>query len=84
MAKVYGERWQLVDRPELGRGGQGMVFRVKDQSGAHQGEFALKRVPDVNRRKRLPQRDRGDQAVDQSRKSSGASQCHFTDRSLGP
>lgn len=53
MAKVYGERWQLVDRPELGRGGQGMVFRVKDQSGAHQGEFALKRVPDVNRRKQF-------------------------------
>ena len=53
MAKVYGGRWQLVDQPELGRGGQGTVFRVKDQSGVHQEEFALKRVPDVNRRNRF-------------------------------
>ena len=53
MAKVYGGRWQLVDNPELGRGGQGTVFRVKDRSGVLQGEFALKRVPDVNRRERF-------------------------------
>jgi hypothetical protein len=53
MAKVYGGRWQLVDKPELGRGGQGTVFRVKDRSGVLQGEFALKRVLDVNRRERF-------------------------------
>jgi serine/threonine protein kinase len=53
MAKVYGGRWQLVDKPELGRGGQGAVFRVTDRLGVLQGEFALKRVPDVNRRERF-------------------------------
>jgi serine/threonine protein kinase len=53
MAKVYGGRWQLVDSPELGHGGQGTVFRVKDLSGEHRGEFALKRVPDSNRRVRF-------------------------------
>jgi serine/threonine protein kinase len=50
MAKVYGGRWQLVERAALG---QGTVFRVKDLSGAHQGEFALKRVPDIDRRERF-------------------------------
>lgn len=53
MAKVYGARWQLIDRPALGHGGQGTVFRVKDLSGEHQGEFALKRVPDITRRERF-------------------------------
>src|ERR1700730_9435123 len=50
MAKVYGGRWQLVEGTALGHGGQGTVFRVKDLSGAHLGEFALKRVPDIDRR----------------------------------
>jgi serine/threonine protein kinase len=53
LAKVYGGRWELVGGPELGRGGQGTVFRVKDRSGEHQGEYALKRVPNVNRRQRF-------------------------------
>jgi serine/threonine protein kinase len=53
MAKVYGGRWQLIDGPTLGHGGQGTVFRVKDISGEHHGEFALKRVPDINRRERF-------------------------------
>jgi hypothetical protein len=37
LAKVYGGRWEHVDAPPLGRGGQGTVFRVKDLSGAYQG-----------------------------------------------
>ncbi len=53
MAKVYGGRWELVDGPPLGSGGQGTVFRVKDRSGELPGEFALKRIPDVNRRERF-------------------------------
>jgi serine/threonine protein kinase len=50
---VYGGRWEHVDAPPLGRGGQGTVFRVKDLLGAYQGEYALKRVPDINRRERF-------------------------------
>jgi tRNA A-37 threonylcarbamoyl transferase component Bud32 len=50
---VYGGRWELVGGPELGHGGQGTVFRVKDRFGEHQGEYALKRVPDINRRERF-------------------------------
>jgi len=53
LAKVYGGRWELVDGPPLGRGGQGTVFRVKDRLGAAPGEYALKRVPDINRRERF-------------------------------
>jgi serine/threonine protein kinase len=33
--------------------GQGQVFRVRDASGELKGEFALKRVPDINRRERF-------------------------------
>ena len=53
MAKIYGGRWQLLDRPELGHGGQGTVFRVTDLTGLNQGEFALKRVTDTSRRERF-------------------------------
>ena len=53
MARVYGGRWELVGGPALGHGGQGTVFRVKDRSGEHLGEYALKRVPDINRRERF-------------------------------
>jgi serine/threonine protein kinase len=53
MAKVYGGRWEIVDGPKLGQGGQGEVFRARDVSGRLEGEFALKRVPDINRRDRF-------------------------------
>lgn len=54
MAKnLYGERWKIVDGPPLGKGGQGTVFRVVDVSGEHEGEFALKRVPDPARHERF-------------------------------
>ena len=43
MAKLYGGRWRITGAA-LGRGGQSEVFRVTDDSGALQGEYALKRV----------------------------------------
>jgi serine/threonine protein kinase len=53
MAKLYGGRWQIIEGQLLGHGGQGTVFRVKDISNKHEGEFALKRVPDITRRERF-------------------------------
>ena len=53
MAKKYGGRWEIIDGPALGIGGQGTVFRVKDSTGELDGEFALKRIPDINRRDRF-------------------------------
>ena len=53
MAKTYGGRWERLDNNELGHGGQGTVFRVRDVTGRHAGEAALKRVPDVQRRERF-------------------------------
>jgi len=44
MAKRYGGRWQIVDGPTLGAGGQSRVYRVRDLRGEHSGEFALKHV----------------------------------------
>jgi len=52
MAKVYGGRWRVVG-PELGHGGQSRVFRVTDTSGEYQGELALKRVLNPERRDRF-------------------------------
>lgn len=53
MAKKYGDRWQIVDAPPLGTGGQGTVYRVTDMTKQLDGEFALKRVPDINRTERF-------------------------------
>src|SRR3984893_17190813 len=53
MAKKYGGRWQIVDGAPLGSGGQGQVFRRTDIAMQHEGELALKRKPDHNRRERL-------------------------------
>lgn len=47
MAQVYGNRWKIVG--DLGKGGQSDVFRATDESGALQGEFALKRVRNPKR-----------------------------------
>jgi serine/threonine protein kinase len=53
MAKRYGGRWETIDNAWLGEGGQGRVFRVRDVSQELKGEFALKRVPDIERRDRF-------------------------------
>lgn len=53
MAKKYGGRWEIIDGPALGHGGQGTVIRVKDSTGELDGEFALKRISDINRRDRF-------------------------------
>ncbi len=53
MAKKYGGRWEIIDGPRLGDGGQGTVFRVRDITGQLDGEFALKRVLDISRRDRF-------------------------------
>jgi serine/threonine protein kinase len=53
MAKLYGGRWERIDSNELGHGGQGRVFRVRDVSGQYPDEAALKRVLDVARRERF-------------------------------
>jgi serine/threonine protein kinase len=42
MAKIYGNRWKLVE--SINAGGQGDVFRVTDESGKLPGEWALKRL----------------------------------------
>ena len=53
MAKIYGNRWKILDGPSLGQGGQGTVFRVTDVSGEHPGEFALKRIHNTKRQARF-------------------------------
>jgi serine/threonine protein kinase len=53
MAQRYGDRWEMIDAPRLGKGGQGEVFRVRDITGHLEGEFALKRVPNIIRRQRF-------------------------------
>jgi serine/threonine protein kinase len=53
MAKKYGNRWETLDAPLLGDGGQAKVFRVRDASGQLEGDFALKRVFNVIRRERF-------------------------------
>src|SRR5712692_733298 len=55
MAKIYGGRWKLIDRPRLGGGGQSEVFRVIDDTGERSGEFALKRVTNPARHERFRQ-----------------------------
>jgi hypothetical protein len=62
MAKKYGGRWQIVDSAPLGSGGQGTVFRVTDLTMQHEGELALKRIPDTNRRGRF-RRERNEDEV---------------------
>lgn len=43
--RLYGGRWKIApNAPPLGDGGQSTVFRVVDQRGEYQGQFALKRV----------------------------------------
>lgn len=53
MGKVYGRRWERIDSNELGHGGQGRVFRVRDVTGTYTEEAALKLVPDFNRHDRF-------------------------------
>ena len=53
MSRLYGGRWQLLNAPRLGSGGQSEVFRAKDTSGQLQGEFALKRVGSPKRHERF-------------------------------
>jgi len=51
MAKIYGARWELIN--ELGAGGQGTVFRVRDLRGEFEGEYALKRLTNPKRHGRF-------------------------------
>ena len=53
MAKIYGGRWRLVDKPPLGKGGQADVFRAVDESGRVPGKSALKRVRNPKRHDRF-------------------------------
>jgi hypothetical protein len=53
MAKRYGGRWEVVEGPRLGDGGQSQVFRVRDLKNPDAGQFALKRVTDITRRERF-------------------------------
>jgi serine/threonine protein kinase len=48
---LYGGRWKIGDG--LGQGGQSHVFRAIDSSGQLQGEFALKRILNRERRDRF-------------------------------
>jgi hypothetical protein len=52
MAKIYGGRWQIV--ADVGRGGQGEVFEVKDLTDEYESmQLALKRVINPNRHPRF-------------------------------
>ena len=53
MGKLYGGRWRIASSPRLGGGGQGEVFPVVDESGKLDGEYALKRVINPERRERF-------------------------------
>jgi Protein kinase domain len=48
---LYGGRWKTGGG--LGQGGQGHVFRATDTSGQLEGEFALKRILNPERRERF-------------------------------
>ncbi|MBL8552194.1 MAG: serine/threonine protein kinase [Hyphomonadaceae bacterium] len=51
MAKRYGGRWEIVG--DVDRGGQAQVYRVRDVTGALEGEYALKRVLNPERHARF-------------------------------
>lgn len=51
MAKIYGGRWEVI-RP-VGQGGQAHVYAVKDLTGEHPDEMALKALQNVKRRDRF-------------------------------
>jgi len=53
VAKIYGGRWRLLDKPPLGQGGQATVFRVSDETGVYQEDLALKRVQNPKRHDRF-------------------------------
>lgn len=48
---LYGNRWKTLRA--IGQGGQAQVFLVVDNSSELEGEFALKRLMNVNRRDRF-------------------------------
>jgi serine/threonine protein kinase len=48
---TYGERWQNLG--SLAEGGQSFVFRVSDQTGVFPGEWALKRLKEIDRVERF-------------------------------
>jgi len=47
--KPFGARWKPTGGAGLGGGGQGDIVRVVDVTGKQPGEYALKRLRDVNR-----------------------------------
>ena len=49
MAKLYGNRWKIVEGSHVGQGGQGEIFKVIDVRGEHTDEFALKRIRNPKR-----------------------------------
>ncbi|MER8516081.1 protein kinase [Mesorhizobium sp. M1060] len=51
MAKTYGDRWETTG--SLGGGGQSDIFRVVDKTEEYEGQFALKRLRDVERLSRF-------------------------------
>src|SRR5260370_23924086 len=53
MAQIYGGRWKGIDRPSLGKGGQGDVLTVMDLRSEWSGELALKRVVNPARHTRF-------------------------------
>lgn len=51
MARIYGNRWQVVE--SLDQGGQASIFKVLDLQGSADDFFALKRLTDINRNDRF-------------------------------
>ncbi|HYI08570.1 MAG TPA: serine/threonine-protein kinase [Thermoanaerobaculia bacterium] len=51
MGQVYGERWEIVR--DLGQGGQGQAFLVKDRNSETAEQYVLKRLINVKRSARF-------------------------------
>jgi serine/threonine protein kinase len=52
-SKLYGNRWKIGSASSLGEGGQSHIYRVTDTRSEFEGEYALKRVKNPERRERF-------------------------------
>ena len=55
MAKtnIFGERWEKVELPHIGKGGQGYIYKVKDLTGEYSYDCVLKVFKGIKRIDRI-------------------------------